>query len=266
MHKFIYRLIVLLLLATGACTAQATPPEITASPTSEPATEQSPADIPTATAPPGETAPPAITSAGQYPLIIASSDPFNQVVSIDPNDAGRIAHCAPGEIRVSQDAGQTWESISTVGVVAAAQERGYELFYGEPWPENACLSVTLDSQFPQAYYAVFTAAFEQFGAPPLFYMGFFTPDGGESWQFVEPPENATIEDFGGFWNLGTGSVQALFFPAGSLSQDPAEILITETTDGGNEWQPGELTCPAVDPCLRWGPAPSNIPGMGSPLP
>ena len=266
MHKFIYILIVLLLLTTAACTAQTTPLENTASPTSQPATEKSPAVIPTPTAPPGETTPPAITSSHLYPLIVASSDPFNQVVSIDPGDAGRIAHCAPGEIRVSQDSGQTWESISTVGVAAAAQEHGYELFYGEPWPEDACLSVTLDPQIPQAYYAVFTAAIEEYGAPPLFYMGFFTADGGESWQFVDPPENSTIEDFGGFWNLGAGTVQALFFPAGSLSEEPAEILITETADGGNEWQSGELICPAVGPCLRWGPAPSNIPGMGSPLP
>ena len=90
MHKFIYSLIVLLLLTTSACTDQATPLENTASPTSDFAADNTPADLPTPTTPPGETAPPDITSAGQYPLIVASSDPFNQVVSIDPGDAGRL--------------------------------------------------------------------------------------------------------------------------------------------------------------------------------
>jgi photosystem II stability/assembly factor-like uncharacterized protein len=270
MHKFSFVLIFLLLLAVSACADQATPVANTAAPTSEPVLADIPTKTPTLEVPPTEiptgTPPPSISLVDQYPQIVSSSDLFNRVLSTTPGDPQRIAYCAPGEIRVSQDAGQTWDSISTQGVVAAALERSYELFYGEPAGADVCASVTLDPDFPGTYYAVFTTAHEDYGAPPVFYMGFFTTDGGESWQFVDPPENATIEDFGGFWNLGTDGVQALFFSAGSWSEIPDEFLIIETADGGLEWSNGVLSCPAAGPCLRWGPAPSNIPGMGSPLP
>ena len=261
-------MLVIILLGSACADQITTGVEITAP---SPAIEVSPTIPPTKSPLPEPTStqtspPPAIEAADQYPWISSSSDLFNQVVSIDPIDAQRIAYCAPGEIRVSQDAGQTWETVSTAAVAAAAQARGYALFYGEPGTADACLSVTLDPQNSEVYYAVFTAAHEEFGAPPVFYMGFFTPDAGESWQLVEPPENGTIEDFGGYWNLGTGAVEALFFPAGSWRQLPEEILITETANSGKEWGDGALSCPSIGPCLRWGPAPSNVPGMGSPLP
>ena len=266
MNKFRLVILVLGVLILSACAGQATPASNTPATTNLPGQVITPTGIPSPTAPPTETSSPNITLAGDYPHIVTSTDPFNQLVSIDPGDPMRIAYCAPGEIRASQDAGQAWEVIPTTGVMAVAQESGYDLFYGEPSAEDACLSVTFDPVWEESYYAVFTAAQAEYGAPPLFYLGFHTADSGETWQLVEPPEGATLEDFGGFWNLGINSVQAQFFPAGSWSQDPEAILITETRNGGTAWQPGELSCPAVDPCLRWGPAPSNIPGMGSPLP
>jgi hypothetical protein len=270
MHKLSVVLVLLLLVVASACANQVVPVEVTASPTSEAVPTHTPTKIAintaTAEVPATETPPPSISIADQYPLIISSSDLFNQVVSTVPGDPQRISYCAPGEIRVSQDAGQTWESIPTAGVVAVVEEAGYELFYGEPGSDNTCLAVTMDPQHPRTYYAVFSTAKAEYGAPPLFYMGFFTTNRGETWQLVEQPGNATAEDFGGFWNLGADAVQALFFPAGSWSQIPDEILITETANGGLDWNDGNLTCPAIGPCLRWGPAPSNIPGMGSPLP
>jgi hypothetical protein len=266
MHKYIYSLAFLVLLISGACALQETPLQNTTAPTIEPANTDRPTDSPSPEVPSTETPLPIITLIDQFPSIISSSDPFNQVVSIDPDDPKRIAYCAPGEIRVSMDAGQTWESISTLGVTPAAQEHGYTLFYGEAGTEGACQSVTLDPQHSNAYYAVFTGADEEYGAPPVFYMGFFTVDSGETWQFVEPPENATLEDFGGFWNLSGGTVQAQFLPTGSRSQIPGQVLITETTNGGLAWQDGDLSCPSFGPCLRWGPAPSSIFGMGTSLP
>jgi len=269
MYKFKFVFPIFILLIFSACAVQATPVDVTASPL--PTNDSAPANTPTNHPSPEATAtetspPPAITIVGQYPSIVSSSDLFNQVVSIDPQNPQRIAYCAPDEIRVSQDAGQSWETVSTAAAAAAAQARGYALFYGEPGAANACLSVTLDAHNSEAYYAVFTAAHEEFGAPPVLFMGFYTLDGGEIWQLVEPPDNATIEDFGGFWNLGTEAVQALFHPAGAWNQSAEDILITETTDGGISWQVGELSCPSFGACLRWGPAPSNVPGMGSPLP
>lgn len=253
---------ILIVMLGSACVSQVTPEDTSTPvpPVETPTDALPPTDLPQATDAPE------ITLAEQYPLIMPSSDLFNQVVSVDPADEERMAHCAPGEIRVSQDGGQTWEEIPTAGVTSAAEAEGYELFYGEPGLEGTCLSAALDPRYPDSYYAVFSAAQTEFGAPPVFYMGFFSNDNGESWQLVEPHAGATIEEFGGFWNLGEQAVQAQFFEGGAWSQEPGEVLIVETSDGGSSWEPGELSCPAAGACLRWGPAPSSVPGMGSPLP
>lgn len=241
----------------SAPTVQTTMPAQAAPATSTPG----PASTAAETSPP-----PTLVIGARYPQITSSSDLFNQVVSVNPADSRHLAYCAPGEIRVSMDGGESWESVPTTPAAETAGAQGYALFFGSPGAEGTCLSVTLDPWNQESYYAVFSTAHEEFGAPPVYSMGFFTPDNGETWQLVGPPEEATLEDFGGFWNLGGESVQALFSPAGSWSQVPADVLITETTSGGSDWRPGSLTCPAAGPCLRWGPAPSNVPGMGSPLP
>jgi hypothetical protein len=195
--------------------------------------------------------------------VSSSADLFNRVISVDPGNSQRIAYCAPDWIRLSLDGGQTWEeAIPTHGISAVAEESGYTIFDSA----SACISVTLDPEYPDSFYTVYTTAQEQYGAPPIFYMGFFTTDNGSTWQLVPPPPSATLENFGGFWNLGSETVEALFTKPGQTS-DPAEnILVQETADGGRTWQSGELSCPQFSPCLRWGPAASNIPGMGSPLP
>ena len=270
--KLILPILVMMLVGAACGSAQTTQEADLPTPSLE--SESSPTSPPTNTVPPPPTPattqtslPSSAAAAGQYPWISSSSDLFNRVISLDPIDPQRIAYCAPGEIRVSLDAGQTWEhAVTTTGVSAAAEAQGYTLFAGEPVSEDACLSVTLDPNHSAAYYAVFTAALEEFGAPPLFYMGFYTPDSGSSWYLVPPPPPATLENFGGFWNLTGDKVQAQFLTPGQPEGPTQNIFITETVNGAVDWQPGELSCPAVDPCLRWGPAPSNIPGMGSPLP
>jgi hypothetical protein len=93
-------------------------------------------------------------------------------------------------------------------------------------------------------------------------MGFVTTDNGDTWLPVPAPESSTIEDFGGFWNLGGEGIEALF----NSNSRAENIAVFETNDGGKTWQSGELSCPASGSCVRWGPAPSNIPGMGSSLP
>jgi hypothetical protein len=182
---------------------------------------------------------------------------------VDPGNSQRIAYCAPDQIRLSLDGGQTWEeAIPTDGVSTAAAESGYTIFDSV----SACISVTLDPDYPGSFYTIFTTAQGQYGAPPLFYMGFFTVDNGSTWYLVPPPSSATLEDFGGFWNLDGETVEALFKIPGQTSDPTANIHLQETSDGGITWQSGELSCPPSGPCLRWGPAASSIPGMGSPLP
>jgi hypothetical protein len=194
--------------------------------------------------------------------ISPSTDLFNRVLSIDPQNQERLAYCAHDEIQVSIDAGNTWEGISTTGAASAAADHGFRLFSSGSPSSSTCINVTLDPGYPSTLYAIFTAAEEQFGAPPVFYLGFFTTDNGDTWHVVPAPGSSTLEQFGGFWNLGDEGIEALF-NSDSLADN---IVVIETGDGGETWQPGKLSCPTLGPCVRWGPAPSNIPGMGSPLP
>lgn len=261
---------IIITLICSACAVQTTPSADPPTPSAP--IESSPTLPPTSTTPPTSTPtkpppPSSITDGNQYPWIYSSSDLFNRVVSINPANPDHMAYCAPGEIRVSLDAGQTWEQpIPTTGVTAAAQERGYIIFDGDPATADACHSVTLDPSSAGTFYAEFTVAQVEYGAPPVFYMGFFSTDRGATWQFVDPPATTTLEDFGGFWNLDGQKVQAQFLVASQLDQPVENTLISETSNGAADWEIGKLSCPSVGPCLRWGPAPSNIPGMGSPLP
>lgn len=213
---------------------------------------------PTSTSPPGPSSP----ETSRILWISSSADLFNRVLTVDPQNPDRLAYCVSDEIRVSNNAGLTWETIPTIGIKTVSEENGYSLYGGDSHSGSTCLSVTLDPNHPSTFYAVFTTAQEQMGAPPVFYMGFFTSDNGDTWQMVPVPESATIEDFGGFWNLGEDSVEVLFNSHRQL-ENPT---VFKTKDGGETWEIGNLSCPFSGPCIRWGPAPSNIPGMGSPLP
>jgi hypothetical protein len=267
-RNFMFTSIILLISAACAAPQTSQVVETTASSPTSPTSSPSPNTenpLPTTTSP---VTPTASTSAAHRLLwVSSSSDLFNRVVSVDPKNQQRIAYCAPDEIRLSLDAGQTWESpISTVGVAAAAEQNGYTLFSGDSPSSATCLSVTFDPEFSSTLYAIFSAAQMQYGAPPVFYMGFFTIDNGNTWEFVPPPPSLTLEDFGGFWNLGGYSVEAMFHTINQSDDQIPNVVLQETDDGGQTWQPGELSCPKSGPCLRWGPAASNIPGMGSPLP
>jgi len=267
MHKIKFIMLGLFFLLISAACVQAQSTQTPEPPTASPTSISSPTSRPTETAVPvpteTPTSPPAIAAASRLLWVSSSADLFNRVISVDPGNPQRIAYCAPDQIRLSQDGGQTWEeAIPTQGISAVAEESGYTIFDSA----SACISVTLDPEYPGSFYTVYSTAQEQYGAPPIFYMGFFTTDNGSTWQLVLPPQSATFEDFGGFWNLGGETVEALFNKPGQTSDPTANILVQKTADGGITWQPGELSCPQSGPCLRWGPAASNIPGMGSPLP
>lgn len=198
--------------------------------------------------------------------VSSGTDLYNRVVSIDPLDAERIAYCTKDEIHLSLDSGQTWEGIPTTGAAAVAEEIGYQVFETDSSFSQACLSVTLDPTFPHTFYAVFTAAHDEFGAPPVFYLGFFTTNNGETWQLVPPPSESSHFAFGGFWSNPAGLVEALYSMP-TESADPGHpVYVQKTADGGQTWDSSQLACPLTGPCLRWGTAVSNIPGMGSPLP
>jgi photosystem II stability/assembly factor-like uncharacterized protein len=198
----------------------------------------------------------------QAPLWIApASSLMDAFVSIDAGDPNHLAYCAQDVIKISSDGGKNWSSISSAGVEAAAASIKYSTSAQGNQGAGTCLSVTLDNAHPQSYFATFQTVNPQYGAPPVYYMGFYTVDGGKTWKPVPSPSPQQVERFGGFWTDGKGLVQALF---GGEQQD--SLTVIQTSDGGNTWNPGALVCPSSGPCLRWGPHGGSIGGMGSPLP
>ncbi|MGD0612189.1 MAG: sialidase family protein [Anaerolineales bacterium] len=202
------------------------------------------------------------------PLWIQPAGSIVETLSVDLSNPKRLAYCETGSIRYTQDGGQNWASIPTTAVKNLPPSSG--TIVGNQGAElPACISVTLDSIHPDSFYAIFSAVDEQYGPPPIYYVGYFTTDLGKTWQLVPVPSvqmtlSGSEGKFGGFWTDGR-VIQALY--AGeALSPDQAPpAQAKETTNGGITWNPTSLTCPSSGPCLRWGPAPGAIYGMGSDL-
>ncbi len=196
-----------------------------------------------------------------------SSGIFGQGVAVDPAHPERIAACRAGSIQLSQDGGQTWASIPIRAVQNLALPGDLEI---DP-SQSTCQSVTLDSNHPDSFYAVFGAFSRQWGAPPVYYLGFFTPDRGKTWQLAPVTQaitqpTMTAGTFGGF-SVSGDAVQALYFDTtGNDPANPPPLRVKQTKDGGLTWTQASLACPESGPCLRWGPAPSEVAGMGSGLP
>lgn len=193
-----------------------------------------------------------------------TADLVTPAVSVDPQDPQRLAYCAPNTIRLSSDGGQTWQDVPINGAVDAIDQLGFEIMSGGATGGTPqCIAVTLDTAHPQSLYAVFAAAERQMGAPPEFFKGLFTDDGGASWETVPAPGASYDFPFGGFAGLPGGRIEALFNLTGSGG--PA-VQVETTQDGGATWSPRSPSCPHTAPCLRWGPAPGSISGMGAPRP
>jgi hypothetical protein len=191
-------------------------------------------------------------------------------MSVSPLDPNRLAYCASGSIRLSQDGGKTWTSISTSPVTQLAAASQYPLGPGNPSQSPACNAVTLDSSYPDSFYAVFETMSKEYGAPPIYYRGYFTHDHGKTWQLVpEPSGNSASSSemgrFGWFWTDGK-VVQALYSGNPASPDASPSVIIEQTTDGGANWSIASLICPPNGPCLRWGDGPGMISGMGAELP
>jgi photosystem II stability/assembly factor-like uncharacterized protein len=203
---------------------------------------------------------------GQPVRIEPSANLVEKSLTVEPSKAGVLAYCGQGEIQVTQDGGRTWSKFSTSAVATVAEAAGYPLMAQNTAGQPACDSVILDPAHPDSYFAIFQAANKQYGAPPVFFMGYVSTDGGQTWKMVPAPQGSTQEMFGGFWSNGSGIVQALFSGQSGNPGATESIVIEQTSDGGATWSASNLTCPSSGGCLRWGPAPGSIPGMGSPLP
>ena len=108
---------------------------------------------------------------------------------------------------------------------------------------------------------------KDFGAPPVFFMSFFTQDRGKTWKLVPLPSGAALERSGGF-RAEAQYVEALFNGEASGADQFPPPIVEQTRDGGATWTPAGLACPAVQggPCVRWGPVPGQIWGWVLPPP
>ncbi len=189
-----------------------------------------------------------------------SADLVNPSVSIDPGNPQRLAYCASDAIRLSDDAGRSWRDVPVGGAVEADDHLGLQIMSGGA---PRCISISLDATRPDSLYVVFPTADQQMGAPPEFFNGLTTSDGGDTWHIIPAPGQPSDFPFGGFAGFPEGRIEALFNVTGA----DAPATVAETTrDGGTTWDPAPMSCPGSGPCLRWGPAPGSIGGMGAPRP
>jgi hypothetical protein len=196
-----------------------------------------------------------------------SSTIMDQMLVVDPNNSDQMAYCITGSIMASQDGGHSWASIPTDGIKDVALPGDMVI----DTSQSMCTSVALDATHPDSYYAVFSTVSKQWGAPPMYYLGFYTTVQGKTWQLAPVTQlltQSTMEtgSFGGFFTVGN-AVETLYY--NTTSDDPANqptLEVKQTTDGGLTWTAASLACPYSGPCLRWGAAPSEITGMGADLP
>jgi hypothetical protein len=194
----------------------------------------------------------------------------NTTMAVDQLNPKRIAYCTSGAIRISQDGGQNWTSISTNPVARLAAASLYPLGPENPSQLPACSAVMLDSSNPESFYAVFQTISKEYGAPPIYFRGYFTRDNGKTWQLVPEPAptsttSATVGRFGWFWADGK-TVQALYSGEPTSADQAPPPVIEQTIDGGASWNLASLICPQDGPCMRWGAGPGMISGMGAELP
>lgn len=167
----------------------------------------------------------------------------------DPGNPDVLARCPRGGgVAISTDGGRTWRSIPTSA--AAAALRGSP--YTRPRARGAAPRCATAAPAPGGtVFAAFTAV--RGSGPPFYRLPMETRDGGRSWQLLPAPAGYHRSAFSRF-RLQGQAVQALFWRG--VGRAAPAFGLEQTPDGGVHWTPGHLACPAVRPCVTWGPAPS----------
>lgn len=201
---------------------------------------------------------------GQPDWIDFSGSISEAQLSTEPGHPGWLAYCSNDQIRATRDGGKTWNTIPISGVEKAAQPTySVDVAFGN----QPCFTVVMDPNQTGSYYATFRGSNISMGAPPVFFLGFYTQDSGKTWMAVPPPTGSSPEKFGGFATDGQ-VVEGLFWQDPTSDGQPTTPVEERTTDGGHTWREGTPLClhSIGDACLRWGPSPDQIGGMGSPAP
>ena len=266
MSKSIFLL--LLIVPLAGCSAMNILSAPASTPTSTPlivptvAPTMTPAPIPTTT--------PASVSSGELTwaslatsqvLWIQTSENLAQPqVFADPANPNRLAYCQPGAIRLTTDGGATWTTIPTTSADNAKLDADLAIWKTND-AEPACAALLLDPVHPKSFYAMFDAVMPQYGAPPIFKVGYVTTDGGQTWSALTGPDGS-VKQFGGFQM--NGQLAEAIFSKLTQSAQPPDMYVEQSIDGGKTWKPATFTCPATGPCVRFGPGVWQITGMGAP--
>jgi hypothetical protein len=233
-------------------------------PVTPPAATAAPAPTPVPPTPVAVAPAPTIdwTALGAQQPLLVQQNADGGALTVDRIDAAQLASCLPGGIQLSLDGGATWQTIATGGVQPAVMSSSLPLVPVPPGQGGPlCSTVVVDPAHPQSLYATF-AVVQPSDATATVAVAYETADGGKTWTLVPPPQGTSPQGFAGF-QLDGSAVQAFFVSAPGDDPDypGAPVLsVEETADGGLTWSPASLTCPAVGPCVRWGPAPN---GLGS---
>ncbi len=183
----------------------------------------------------------------------------------DPADRSHLAYCQNGVIHFSPNAGHTWSVVPVAGAVELSATTNYHLTPSPNAPSQvSCASVMLEPGHPDTLYASFWASNPKFGMPPVFQVGYVTTDLGQTWHAVSVPEGYSAGGFAGFQTAGMDVLAIFERQAGSSGH--WQYTIEATPDGVTDWQQATFACPPIGPCLRFGPSPSQIGGMGAAYP
>jgi hypothetical protein len=127
----------------------------------------------------------------------------------------------------------------------------------------ACDLVAIDPLDPNTVYAGFEVG-QNRSIPPVATVAMYTSNDGASWHFIPPLTKMTYLDFGGF-TLRNNIVQAVFTDEVEMALPSSRWSIqaeTERSDGA--WNVASLACPAVGPCVTFGPElPQGACGMSN---
>ena len=174
---------------------------------------------------------------------------WSGVSPIDAVGPSAVAWCQPHGVTVS---GARPHTVATTTVARALLGTDLRLFSASPsHPE--CVGVLVNPRTPATIYAEFDVA-QNGSAPPVYLAGLVSMDGGATWRLVPTPHGLTPSDFSGFVLEGP-RVAALFSgPSYNPTSSARQPVVTEVSgDGGAKWASANLTCPAVGPCVSFGP-------------
>jgi hypothetical protein len=201
-----------------------------------------------------------ITWASLGALIPAAEQSSQWGSAVDANaSSSTYSWCGADGIRIAQSNGSV-KTVPETGVEAMLAARALTVNHTA---KVVCVLVATDPLDPDTVYAGFEAG-QNHSIPPVATVPMYTDNDGATWHFIPPPTKMTYLDFGGF-ALRKNIVQAVFTDEVEIARPSSRWSIQAEVEGSSEsWDSASLACPAVGPCVTFGPQiPQGACGMSS---